>query len=113
MFSVAEMLPEAVERGCAKCTEMHKKMIEKMMLHLKEKQPEILQQVTAKFDPKGEFMKTFLSKLQKGVLNQSNESGQQTGQNGAAMQPGMAHPHKDQMDQRQQTQIQQPKPIRN
>ncbi len=98
------MFPEAVERGCAKCSEMHKKMIEKMMLHLKEKQPEILKQVTAKFDPKGEFMKTFLTKL----MNKSNESGQQNGQTA----PAKSQPGKPQTEQTN-VQTQQPKPIRN
>lgn len=103
------MLPEAVERGCAKCTEMHKKIIEKMMIHLKERQPEILKEVTAKFDPKGQFMQTFLSKLQTGVLSHSNESHQQYIQNGALQRAGAMVLHNQQADQHQQTQIQQPK----
>lgn len=81
------MLPEAVQRGCEKCSEMHKKIIEKMMIFLKERQPETLQQITAKFDPKGEFMKTFLTKLQQ-QHNQSNESGQQYGQNAPVFNQG-------------------------
>lgn len=97
------MLPEAVERGCAKCSEMHKKIIEKMMLHLKEKQPEILKQVTAKFDPKGEFMRTFLSKLQHNAINHSNENSQQFDPNG-----------QNQNEQSTQPQLtQQQKPIKN
>lgn len=102
------MLPEAVQRGCAKCSEMHKKIIEKMMLHLQEKQPEILKQVSAKFDPKGEFMKTFLSKL-KPVTNDKSakpvENGQKSGKSPqAASQPEQST---------QASQTQQPKPIKN
>lgn len=94
------MMPEAVQRGCAKCSEMHKKIIEKMMIFLKEKQPEVLKQVAAKFDPKGDFMKTFLNKLQH-RHNQSSESGQQYGQNSPTV-PTQGQDGKEQ-----------PKPIRN
>lgn len=95
------MMPEAVQHGCEKCTEMHKKIIEKMMFFLKERQPEVLEQVSAKFDPKGEFMKTFLNKLQQ-QHNQSNESGQQYGQNAPLIPQGQYGQN-----------TQQAKPIRN
>lgn len=71
-----------------------------MMIFLKERQPEILQQVTAKFDPKGEFMKTFLNKLQQ-QHQHSNESGQQYGQNAPTIPQG------------QHVQTQQAKPLQN
>lgn len=87
-----------MRRGCDRCSEMHRKMIEKMMLYLNEKQPEILKQVSAKFDPKGEFMKTFLSKLQRKAANESPEDGQRSGQNKSG---------------NQSSQTQQPKLIKN
>ena len=53
-----------------------------MMLHLQQKQPDILKEVSAKFDPKGEFMKTFLEKLTKDAANKSNEGGQKMSEKG-------------------------------
>jgi len=59
------MVPEAFERECAHCTELQKRVIEKMMCYLNNHQPEILKQVAAKFDPDGEYMKTYLNAINK------------------------------------------------
>lgn len=58
------MVPEAIKKECAHCTELQRKVIEKMMCYLNNHQPEILKQVAAKFDPKGEYMKTYIQAIE-------------------------------------------------
>ncbi|XP_050542613.1 allergen Tha p 1-like isoform X2 [Daktulosphaira vitifoliae] len=63
--NVKEMIPEALENECKLCNDIQKKIIEKMMCFLNNHQPEILQKVTAKFDPQGEYMKQYINALEK------------------------------------------------
>uniref|UniRef100_A0A8D8PTL4 Ejaculatory bulb-specific protein 3 n=1 Tax=Cacopsylla melanoneura TaxID=428564 RepID=A0A8D8PTL4_9HEMI len=64
---VKGIMPEALTTGCAKCTATQKAVFEKLILHYNKKQPEIFKEVTAKYDPKGEFSKNHLAKLKKSV----------------------------------------------
>jgi len=75
------MVPEAFERECAHCTELQKKVIEKMMCYLNNHQPEILKQVAAKFDPSGEYMKTYIHTIEQKGNKQFLENSQQPQQN--------------------------------
>ncbi|XP_050423215.1 uncharacterized protein LOC126834994 [Adelges cooleyi] len=60
-----EVLPDAIREECTHCTDLQKKVIEKMMCYLNNHQPQILRQVAAKFDPQGDYMKQYISALEK------------------------------------------------
>ncbi|KAE9542965.1 hypothetical protein AGLY_002876 [Aphis glycines] len=59
------MVPDAIQNECAHCTELQKRVIEKMMCYLNNHQPDILREVAAKFDPSGEYMKQFINNLER------------------------------------------------
>ncbi|XP_015372322.1 PREDICTED: putative cyclin-dependent serine/threonine-protein kinase DDB_G0272797/DDB_G0274007 [Diuraphis noxia] len=59
------MVPEAIQNECAHCTELQRKVIEKMMCYLNNHQPDILKEVAAKFDPNGEYMKQYINTIER------------------------------------------------
>lgn len=67
---IAEMVPEAIQRECAHCTDLQRKVIEKMMCYLNNHQPDILKQVAAKFDPNGEYMKQYINMIEQKEYDQ-------------------------------------------
>lgn len=85
------MVPDAIKEECAHCTELQRKVIEKMMIYLNNHQPEMLRQVAAKFDPNGEYMKQYIKTIER------NESEQFLN-----TQPKQQHPHQHQHQQEQQ-----------
>ncbi|XP_068620563.1 allergen Tha p 1-like [Battus philenor] len=52
-------MKEAVETGCEKCTEAQKNGTSTMIDHLIKAEPEIWNEMTAKFDPTGEGRKVY------------------------------------------------------
>ncbi|XP_026819489.1 putative mediator of RNA polymerase II transcription subunit 26 [Rhopalosiphum maidis] len=93
------MVPEAIQNECAHCTELQKKVIEKMMCYLNNHQPDILKEVAAKFDPNGEYMKQFINNLERNGNDQflnPNLHQYQPQQNPNQPQPNPNQPHQHQ-----------------
>lgn len=58
-------MTDALTQGCSKCTPIQKQVTDTLMLHYSEKSADTFKQVTAKYDPKGEFSKKYLATLKK------------------------------------------------
>lgn len=71
------MVPDALKEECAHCTELQRRVIEKMMVYLNNHQPEMLRQVAAKFDPNGEYMKQYIKAIERKESEQISNTQQQ------------------------------------
>lgn len=67
-YIITENLKDAIETGCEKCTEKQKEGSYEMIEHLIEKEPEIWNELCAKFDPTGKWRKEYEEKAKaKGI----------------------------------------------
>ncbi|XP_068620559.1 ejaculatory bulb-specific protein 3-like [Battus philenor] len=67
-----EHLQEAIETGCEKCTEKQEKGSYEMIKHLIEHEPEIWNELCAKFDPEGKWRKTYEDRARAQGINIPN-----------------------------------------
>ncbi|XP_071448260.1 ejaculatory bulb-specific protein 3-like [Hetaerina americana] len=58
-------LPEALKTECAKCTPKQKEGAEKAIRYLMKNKPDMWEELTAKYDPSGEFKKKYAERLNK------------------------------------------------
>lgn len=65
LFSVAEVLPDAIKTRCAKCTDVQRDKAIKVVRKLQRDYPQEWKIITDKWDPKGNLMKEFEQELAK------------------------------------------------
>lgn len=65
MFALTDHLQDAIETGCAKCTETQEKGSYTVIEHLIKNEPEIWNEITAKFDPEGKWRKKYEERAKK------------------------------------------------
>nr|ARO70314.1 Chemosensory protein 10 [Dendrolimus punctatus] len=56
---VKDKLPEALATHCAKCTDKQKQMGKQLAHEVKNKRPELWQELVQKYDPKGQYQEAF------------------------------------------------------
>lgn len=120
--NIKRMVPDAIQNDCAHCTELQRKVIEKMMCYLNNHQPDILKEVAAKFDPNGEYMKHYINTIERNgneqFLNpnlnqyqpQQNSNQPQQNPNQPQQNPNQPQPHQNQYQPQQNQHQPQPNP---
>ncbi|XP_013137246.1 PREDICTED: ejaculatory bulb-specific protein 3-like [Papilio polytes] len=63
--TLKDNLKDAVETNCEKCTDAQKEGTSVMFRHLIEKEREIWNELTAKYDPTGQWRKTYEDEIRK------------------------------------------------
>jgi hypothetical protein len=56
-------LPKVLKSGCDDCDEKEKRNSRRVILHLQDKKPQDWKQLEAKYDPTGEYTKTFRQRI--------------------------------------------------
>ncbi|CAB3234961.1 unnamed protein product [Arctia plantaginis] len=52
-------IKDALQNGCAKCTDKQRKMARKVVKHLKEKEQDYYKQMVSKYDPEDKYKSTY------------------------------------------------------
>ncbi|KAJ8928815.1 hypothetical protein NQ314_018581 [Rhamnusium bicolor] len=55
----SDVLPDALNTGCLKCSDVQKRGAKKIVRHLINNKPEFWNQLIAKYDPNGTFVKQY------------------------------------------------------
>ncbi|KAI4468631.1 chemosensory protein-related [Holotrichia oblita] len=64
-----QVLPDVIETGCTKCSEVQSKATRTILRHLIENEPEIWKSLEEKYDPKGTYKAKYMEQAKQEGIN--------------------------------------------